>query len=72
MGGYREVLGAAEGIKEDKAGYWLHGYGPDGVKLIGGDKCLGMLEAVGEMSPSSMTPTWSEKPAWPPSSNPFP
>ena len=48
--GYREVLGAAEGMKEDKASWisffqWLRGRGLDGVKLIVGDKCLGMLEA---------------------------
>ena len=28
---------------------WLRGRGLDGVKLIVGDKCLGMLEAVGEV-----------------------
>ena len=49
--GYREVFGAAEGMKEDKASWvnffqWLKGRGLDGVKLIVGDKCLGMLEAV--------------------------
>ena len=47
--GYREVLGAAEGMKEDKASWvsffqWLRGRGLDGVKLVVGDKCLGMLE----------------------------
>ena len=52
--GYREVLGAAEGMKEDKASWisffqWLRNRGLDGVKLIVGDKCLGMLEAVGEV-----------------------
>ena len=52
--GYREVLGAAEGMKEDKASWvnffqWLKSRGLDGVKLIVGDKCLGMLEAVGEV-----------------------
>ena len=52
--GYREVLGAAEGMKEDKASWvsffqWLKGRGLEGVKLIVGDKCLGMLEAVGEV-----------------------
>ena len=50
---YREVLGAAEGMKEDKASWisffqWLRSRGLDGVKLIVGDKCLGMLEAVGD------------------------
>ena len=52
--GFREVLGAAEGMKEDKASWvsffqWLRGRGLDGVKLIVGDKCMGMLEAVGEV-----------------------
>ena len=56
--GYREVLGAAEGMKEDKASWvgffqWLKGRGLDGVKLIVGDKCLGMLEAVGEVFPDA-------------------
>ena len=56
--GYREVLGAAEGMKEDKASWvsffqWLRGRGLDGVKLIAGDKCPGMLEAVGEVFPEA-------------------
>ena len=56
--GYRVVLGAAEGMKEDKASWvsffqWLRGRGLDGVKLIVGDKCLGMLEAVGEVFPDA-------------------
>ena len=56
--GYREVLGAAEGMKEDKASWvnflqWLRGRGLSGVKLIVGDKCLGMLEAVGEVFPEA-------------------
>ncbi len=46
--GFREVLGAAEGMKEDKASWvsffqWLRGCGLDGVKLIVGDKCLHLL-----------------------------
>ena len=56
--GYREVLGAAEGMKEDKASWvsffqWLRERGLDGVKLIVGDKCMGMLEAVGEVFPEA-------------------
>ena len=56
--GYREVLGAAEGMKEDKASWgssfqWLRGRGLYGVKLIVGNKCLGMLEAVGEVFPQA-------------------
>ena len=49
--GCREVLGAAEGMKEDKVSWvsffqWLRGRGLSGVKLIVGDKCLVMLEAA--------------------------
>jgi putative transposase len=56
--GYREVLGAAEGMKEDKASWvgffqWLKSRGLDGVQLIVGDKCLGMLEAAGEVFPTA-------------------
>ena len=56
--GYREVLGAGEGMKEDKASWigflqWLRGRGLEGVKLVVGDKCLGMLEAVGEVFPEA-------------------
>ena len=56
--GFREVLGAAEGMKEDKASWVsffqrLRGRGLDGVKLIVGDKCMGMLEAVGEVFPDA-------------------
>ena len=58
--GYREVLGAAEGMKEDKASWvsffqWLRSRGLDGVKLVVGDKRLGMLEAVGEVFPKPST-----------------
>ena len=56
--GYCVVLCAAEGMKEDKASWvsffqGLRGRGLDGVKLIVGDKCLGMLEAVGEVFPET-------------------
>jgi transposase-like protein len=56
--GYREVLGAAEGMKEDKASWlgffqWLKGRGLDGVRLIVGDKCLGMLDAAAEVFPQA-------------------
>ena len=45
-------------MKEDKASWvnffqWLRGRGLDGVKLIVGDKCMGMLEAVGEVFPDA-------------------
>ncbi|MEA5015952.1 MAG: IS256 family transposase [Candidatus Limiplasma sp.] len=56
--GYREVIGAAEGTKEDKASWlgflqWLKGRGLDGVRLTVGDKCLGMLEAAAEVFPEA-------------------
>ena len=56
--GYREVLGAAEGMKENKASWvgflqWLRGRRLKDVKFIVGDKCLGMLEAVGEVFPDA-------------------
>ena len=56
--GYREVLGAAEGMKEDKASWvnffqWLRGRSLDGAKLVVGDKHLGMLEAVGAVFPEA-------------------
>jgi transposase-like protein len=56
--GYREVLGAAEGMKEDKSSWlsffqWLRSRGLSGVQLIIGDKCLGMLEAAMEVYPQS-------------------
>ena len=56
--GYREVLGAAEGMKEDKTSWvsffqWLKERGLNGVQLVIGDKCLGMLEAVREVFPEA-------------------
>ena len=56
--GYRKALGDAEGMKEDKSSWgsffqWLCGRGLDGVKLIVGDKCLGILEAVGKVFPEA-------------------
>ena len=47
-------------MKEDKSSWvsffqWLRGRGLDGVKLVVGDKCLGMLEAVGEVFPEPST-----------------
>ena len=56
--GYREVIGAAEGMKEDKASWkaffqWLKERGLHGVELVIGDKCLGMLEAVAEVFPQA-------------------
>lgn len=57
--GYREVIGAQEGMKEDKASWtaffqWLRGRGLSGVKLVIGDKCLGMLESLQEVYPEAL------------------
>jgi putative transposase len=56
--GYREVLGVAEGTKEDKASWqgflrYLKGRGLQGVRLIVGDRCLGLVEAIGEFYPEA-------------------
>lgn len=56
--GYREILGAAEGMKEDHESWkkffvWLKGRGLKGVRLIIGDKCLGMLESIPEVFPEA-------------------
>src|ERR1017187_9468430 len=51
--GYREVLAAAEGSKEDKASWTaflrhLKQRGLAGVKLLVSDKCLGLIENLAE------------------------
>ena len=56
--GYREVIGAAEGLKEDKESWtnflvWLKERGLKGVKMVVGDKCLGMCESVNEVFPEA-------------------
>ena len=56
--GYREVLGVCEGAKEDKAGWLaflkhLKSRKLRGVKLVVSDKCLGLVEALGEVFPEA-------------------
>jgi transposase-like protein len=56
--GYREILGAAEGEKEDKAGWKafireLKKRGLKGVRLIVSDKCLGLVESAAEVFPTA-------------------
>jgi transposase-like protein len=51
--GYREILGVAEGAKEDKASWtaflrYLKERGLKGVELIISDKCLGLIESLGD------------------------
>lgn len=55
--GYREVLGVAEGEKEDKVSWLgflrhLKERGLDGTRLFVSDACLGLVEALGEVFPS--------------------
>ena len=56
--GYREIIGAKEGLKEDLESWksffvWLKERGLSGVKLIIGDKALGMVEAIGQVFPGA-------------------
>src|SRR5262249_9384512 len=56
--GHREMLGVMEGGKEDAASWLafvrhLKARGLKGVRLITSDKCLGLVEAVGECLPES-------------------
>ena len=56
--GYREVIGASEGMKEDAESWkhfliWLKERGLEGVKLMVGDKCLGMCNAAAEVFPEA-------------------
>ena len=56
--GCREIIGAAEGMKEDKDSWraffvWLKERGLCGVRLIIGDKNLGMLETIPEVFPDA-------------------
>jgi transposase-like protein len=56
--GYREILGVAEGAKEDTESWrnflrQLKQRGLGGVKLVVSDKCLGLVEALGEFYPEA-------------------
>jgi transposase-like protein len=56
--GYREILGVAEGAKEDKASWgaflrYLKARGLKGVELLISDKCLGLIESIGEFYPEA-------------------
>ena len=54
--GYREIIGAAEGLKDDLESWknffvWLKQRGLRNLRLIIGDKALGMVEAIGQVFP---------------------
>ena len=56
--GYREILGIAEGCKEDKAGWGgflshLKQRGLSCPELIISDKCMGLIESIAEYYPES-------------------
>jgi putative transposase len=56
--GYREILGVTEGAKEDKASWsaflrYLKERGLKGVKLFISDKCLGLIDSLGEFYPKA-------------------
>jgi len=56
--GYREILGVAEGVKEDTESWrgflrHLKQRGLSGVQLVTSDKCLGLVEAVAEFYPEA-------------------
>jgi len=56
--GYREMLGVAEGSREDKESWanflrYLKGRGLKGVKLVVSDKCLGLYEIIGDFFPKA-------------------
>jgi len=57
--GFREVLAVAEGSKEDKASWTsflrhLKERGLKGVRLFVSDKCLGLVESLGEFYPEAL------------------
>jgi len=56
--GFRDILGIAEGCKEDKAGWsnflrWLKKRGLKGTELFISDKCMGLIESLAEVFPDS-------------------
>lgn len=56
--GRREIVGCAEGFTESKESWgefllWLRGRGLSGVRLVTGDKSLGMLGALEEVFPDA-------------------
>lgn len=56
--GYREIIGIAEGSKEDKESWlgflrWLKERGLSGTELFVTDKCLGVVDSIGEVFPQS-------------------
>ena len=60
LDGRREVIGVAEGMKEDAAGWdssvsSLISRGPAGVRPAAGDRCAGLVPTVGGLPPVPAT-----------------
>jgi transposase-like protein len=56
--GFRDILGVAEGGREDAESWrnflrYLKGRGLKGVRLVVSDKCLGLTEALGDFFPDA-------------------
>jgi transposase-like protein len=56
--GHRDILGVAEGMKEDRASWleflrWLKQRGLTGTQLFISDKCLGLVEALSSCFPEA-------------------
>jgi len=57
--GYRQILGVAEGAKEDKESWgnflrYLKERGLKGVELFITDKCIGLIDCLGEFYPEAL------------------
>ena len=57
--GFRDILGVAEGGREDAESWrtflrYLKGRGLKGVRLVVSDKCLGLTEALGDFFPDAL------------------
>ncbi len=57
--GFREILGVAEGIKEDKSSWStflrsLKERGLEGVKMFTSDRCLGLVESLADFYPDAL------------------
>jgi transposase-like protein len=57
--GYREILGLAEGAREDKESWtsflrYLKDRGLKGVELFTSDKCIGLVESLGAFYPDAL------------------
>lgn len=58
LGGHRDILGVCDGLKEDAESWrtflrYLKESGLKGVRLITSDKCLGLVETLGEFFPDA-------------------